>query len=83
MISRNKAMEVLRQLEYIRYDVSPNRSAYDAGIYMPVYFAVGPTKWYPYGDGNSVDGYISPIHDTEYPDLIGRRIGYSGEVELF
>lgn len=83
MISREYAERILKQTEYERFDVSPSREAYRKGIFIPVYFAVGPRRWYPYGDGSRVDGYIAPWHDMEYPDLIGRGIGYSGTVELF
>ena len=82
MISREYAERILKQTEYELRFVSPNRRAYVSGIHMPVYFAVGPRKWYPFGNV-SIDGYIAPAYDMEYPDLIGRGIGYAGEVELF
>lgn len=82
MITREYAERILKQTEYELLFVSPNRRAYVSGIHMPVYFAVGPRKWYPYGN-TTVEGYIAPWHDQEYPDLIGRGIGYSGTVELF
>lgn len=83
MISREYAERILKQTEYELRFVSPNRRAYESGVHMPVYFAVGPRKWYPVGDNGIAELYIAPWHDMEYPDLIGRGIGFTGEVELF
>lgn len=82
MISRNKAMEVLKQLEYERFDVAPSADAYRRGIFTTVYFAVGPRRWYAYGSG-TIDGWIGPWFDLEYPEIVASRIGYRGIVELF
>ena len=50
---------------------------------MTVYFTPAVRKWYSYGDGATVEGYIAPWHDTEYPEAVARAIGYRGSVELF
>lgn len=50
---------------------------------MPVYFAAGPSKWYPVGGNGIVDLYIAPWFDIEFPEVIARKIGYRGSVALF
>lgn len=83
MISREYAERILKQTEYERFNVAPNREAYRKGIFIPVYFAVGPRKWYPYGDGIKPYGWIGPWFDLEYPEIVAQRIGYRGIVEMF
>lgn len=83
LISRATATEALKRTAYERLDVSPNAEAYARGERMTVYFTPAVRKWYSYGDGATVEGYIAPWHDTEYPEAVARAIGYRGSVELF
>ena len=83
MISRATATEALKRTAYERFDVAPNSEAYARGVFVTVYFTPAVRKWYAYGDGSKVDGYIGPWEDTEYPEVVARRIGYRGTVELF
>lgn len=83
MISRAAAERALAQTEYEMLFAAPNKSEFDEGIRIPIYFAAGTRKWYAYGKNGKVDGYIAPFFDLEYPEVVARRIKYRGEVQLF
>lgn len=83
MISRATAEYALTQTTYELLFAAPSKSAFAKGVRMPIYFADGPHKWYPYGENGKVDGYIAPYDHVDHPEVISRKIGYRGSISLF
>ena len=83
VISRAQAEHALTQTSYELWFAAPSKSAFFNNRRMPIYFAAGPSKWYPVGGNGNAELFIAPYDDIEYPEVIARRIGYRGSVALF